>query len=501
MAAQLKRAGIDDFVVLERNDGVGGVWRNNDYPGAACDTEAQIYNYSFFPHLTVSRMYAGRDELLAYLERMVDYFSFSEQLHLGTEVVTACWEEFESRWRLTAADSQVYYARFLIPAWGQLNLPSAPRYPGLSSFAGSIFHSAQWDHGVELKGKRVLSIGTAASAVQYIPEVAKVAAELVVFQRSANWMLPRNQVIFSQEELNAFQASPDLFEASRDNIHQAREHGFERTRHGSDAQLEGMNQALAHLAAQVPELELRQKLTPDYEFGCKRILRSDDYYPALMRPNVELVTGPISRVVPEGVVLADGSLHEGDVIIFGTGFKSQAFHGALRIFGRDGVDLAERWGDSPEAYLGMTVDGFPNMFMIYGPNTNLNHNSIISMLEIQQKYVTDMLHEMRAEEGSWVEVSPATLELYNCALQEELKDSAFASNCSSWYKNPAGRIINNWSGSVEDYRKIAAWNRSDFTTDSERGAQELVEAGAAVGESRRGGTDLDSFLSSFMYGE
>lgn len=463
MGAQLKREGQDNFLILEKSSQIGGVWRDNSYPGAACDTEAHLYCYSFAPNLRVSRMYAGRDEHLGYLHSLVDTFGLGPHLHLNTEVTHAKWNDDANLWEIHSADGILRQARFFVPAWGQLNTPHIPNFDGLETFDGPYFHSAQWDHTVDLTGKKVVSIGAAASAVQYVPEVAKAAQQLTVLQRSPNWIMPRNQIIFSDTQLDAYEADPALFEESRRKLHTFRESGFARTRHNTKAQQEGMSQALAHLATQVPNQQLRQKLTPDYEFGCKRILRTDDYYPALMRENVQLVTEGIDRVLPEGIRTRDGVLHEADVIIFGTGFHSQAFQGNLKVTGLNGADLKKRWANGPEAYLGMTVEGFPNLFMVYGPNTNLNHNSILTMLEIQQRYILQAIQALQRVPGAAVSVRPEILTQFNNQLQEEMQDSAFSSDCSSWYKNTAGKVINNWSGTVEEYRQLAGtWNEDDY---------------------------------------
>jgi cation diffusion facilitator CzcD-associated flavoprotein CzcO len=463
MGAQLMRAGIENFVIFDKGPALGGVWRDNSYPGAACDTEAHLYCYSFFPHLRVSRMYAARDELLGYLQRLAAEYELESHLSFNAEVSTAVWDADAALWRFQVAGSGEHTARVFIPAWGQLNSPLIPRFPGLHDFHGDAFHSARWDESVDLAGKKVISIGAAASAVQYVPEVAKVAAELTVLQRSANWIMPRNQLIFSEEELDGFEQNPESFAESRRHLHAFRESGFERTRHATDAQRAGVEMALAHLETQVPDPDLRRDLTPNYEFGCKRILRSDDYYPALMRDNVKLVTEAIDVILPEGVRTQDGQVHEADVIIFGTGFSSQAFQGDLRVVGDAGNDLAERWAEGAEAYLGITVDGFPNMFMVYGPNTNLNHNSIITMLEIQQVYILQALEHLLDAPGASAEVRAHVVGSFNENLQSQMQGSAFSSGCSSWYKNAAGKVINNWSGTVDEYRSLAGqWTPDDF---------------------------------------
>lgn len=463
MGAQLKMAGIDSFVIVERGARVGGVWRDNAYPGAACDTESHLYCYSFHPHLRVSKMYADRAELLDYMDSMVDRYELTPHLRLSSEVASASWNESEHVWDFVLSGGATLRSRFFIPAWGQLNEPTIPPFKGLETFAGAAFHSAAWHDGIALEGKRVASIGAAASAVQYVPEVAKVAAQLTVFQRSANWIMPRNQRPYTDAQRDGYAADPASFERSRHDLHAFREAGFQRTRHGSTAQGEGMALAQAHLAAQVADPALRAKLTPDYEFACKRILRSDDYYPALSRDNVVLETAAVQEFTPDGIRTVDGVEHPFDVVIFGTGFASQAFQGQLDVRGLDGQNLRTRWADGAEAYLGMTVPGFPNMFLIYGPNTNLNHNSIITMLEIQQRYIVEALQHLLPLPGVAVDVDEAVCTAFNDALQANMKTSAFSGDCSSWYKNAAGKVINNWSGTVDEYRALAAhWRAADF---------------------------------------
>lgn len=462
MAAQLERNGIHDFVVLEQADRLGGVWRDNTYPGAACDTQSLIYCFSFFLHTGVSSMFAGQSELLAYLESLAAEFGLEDRIELETLVTSATWLEDQSVWEIRTESGKVLQARLFIPAWGQLGVPFIPSFEGIDTFQGSAFHSARWNHDVDLTDARVASVGAAASAVQYVPEVGRVAGRLTVFQRSANYILPRNQVIFSDDQRARFHRDPAEYVEMRDEIHRLREAGFARTRHNTSAQQEGAADARAHLESQVSDPELRRLLTPDYEFGCKRILRSDDFYPALTRDNVELVTDPIERFTAEGIITRDGTLREFDIIIFGTGFRSQAFQAGLRITGRGGVTLDERWGSSPEAHLGMTVDGFPNMFIVYGPNTNLNHNSVVTMLEAQQDYILQAIDRVR-DEGFVLDVRPDVLRASNDRVQLELEQSAFSGDCSSWYKNSDGKVINNWSGSVEEYRAVTSELRlSDF---------------------------------------
>jgi cation diffusion facilitator CzcD-associated flavoprotein CzcO len=466
-AAQLTRAGLGDFVILERSSALGGVWRDNSYPGAACDTQSVIYCYTYFPHLSVTKLYSDRTELLSYLGGLADAHGLHDHIRFHSEVTRAVWKEEEALWEITTDSGDRYQARAFVPAWGQLGVPNIPETPGIDSFAGHMFHSARWKQHIDLTGLRVASIGNAASAVQYVPEVAKEAAQLTVFQRSANYLFPRGQEIFSDARRSEFQRDPSTFEALRSEIHTLREAGFQRVRHATAAQATGVAEALAHLEAQIPDPDLRAKLTPDYEFGCKRVLRSDDYYPALMRENVELVTEGIAEITAEGIRTIDGFMREFDVIIFGTGFRSQAFQAGMQIVGNDGVTLNERWGDAPEAYLGLCVDGFPNMFLVYGPNTNLNHNSVVTMMEVQHEFIVDAVCRLRASRPLVLDVRSETVAEYNDFVQTQLQLSAYTSDCSSWYKNAAGRVVNNWYGTVEEYRQaVAAINPTDFGLNS-----------------------------------
>lgn len=454
--AQLTKDGIDNFLILEGDSQLGGVWRDNNYPGAACDTQALIYCYSYFLNLGVSRMFAGRDEMLGYLTALADEFELHEHIKLNQRVSSAEWVEGSKVWKFTTEAGEEFFARSFVGGWGQLSKPKIPNFPGMDEFEGAMFHSAQWDHSQDLSGKRVASIGNAASAVQFVPEVAKVAEQLTVFQRSANYILPRNQIIFSEEELREFHENPDSYRKIRTEIHDVREAGFERTRKGTDLAEEGVQQAMEHLRNQVQDPELVKKLTPTFAFGCKRILRSDEFYPTFNRDNVTLETSGIESFTPKGIRTRDGVEHEFDVIIFGTGFHSQAFQGDLAIIGRNGVDLRDRWGNSPEAYLGMTVDGFPNMFILYGPNTNLNHHSVVAMLEAQDKYISQAVDYLRQDPQHVLDVRPQVLHTFNNEIQKELEESAFSADCSSWYKNEDGKVINNWSGNVAEYHQLTA---------------------------------------------
>jgi cation diffusion facilitator CzcD-associated flavoprotein CzcO len=364
--------------------------------------------------------------------------------------------EAAALWRVTLADGTVLAARVLVTAWGQLNRPAMPEIPGLASFAGAQFHSARWRHDVPLAGKRVGCIGSAASAVQLVPPVAAEAAHLTLFQRSPNWVVPRMDRPYTPEEVATFQADPARVQALRDGMYTEREGRVGRTRLDNSVADETRRVALAHLAAQVPDPALRARLTPDYAIGCRRILVSDDFYPALTRDNVELVTDPILRAEPEGIVTADGRLHRFDVLIFATGFETHSFLGLADVTGRDGVSLRASWREGAMAYAGLTVAGFPNMFMLYGPNTNLGHSSIIAMLEAQYRYIRQALDWVEGGPRRSLQVRETAMAGFNETLQRELLGSAWTANCNSWYKTASGRIVNNWSGTVEAYRQQVA---------------------------------------------
>lgn len=461
--AEFKRAGITDFLILERASTLGGVWRDNTYPGAACDTQSVIYCFSYFPHLKVSRLFAGQSELLGYLQDLAAEYQLEENLRFNHEIIDATWIPERQLWKLTAKAGQEFLTRAFVPAWGQLGTPYQPNFPGLENFKGESFHASRWRHDINLSGKRVASIGSAATAVQYVPEIAPEVAQLTVYQRSANYILPRDQHIFSAEESAEFLKNPETYHELRDGIHSFREAGFDRTRKGTEAAQEGMAAAREHLENQVQDPELRKKLSPDYDYGCKRILRSDDFYPALTRDNVELITEGIAEITPEGIRSTDGEERPFDIIIFATGFRSQAFQGESKIVGRNGLTLDQRWGDSPEAHLGITVDGFPNMFLVYGPNTNLNHNSVVTMIEAQNRYIVQCVQYLTDNTEQTLEPDLEVLRAYNDKVQAELEKSAYSSECSSWYKNAAGKVINNWCGTADEYKKIVErFEREDY---------------------------------------
>ena len=453
MAARLKEEGRTDFVVLEKADAIGGTWRENTYPGAACDVQSHLYWYSFDEGQDWSRLYAGQSEIQANLERFVERRGLAEHIRLSAEVVRATWDDAAGAWVIELLSGEVVRAEVFVTAWGQLNRPSFKGIRGRERFRGQAFHSAEWNHDVDLTGKRVAVVGNGASAVQIIPRIAEQVGHLEVFQRSANYHVPREDRAYEPDERELFR-DPARYTESREAFYAEHESWIGAMKLESNpVQDEFYRLAREMLDTQVPDPVLREKLWPDYPLGCKRVLVADDYYPALTRDDVELVTERIAQVEPEGIRTEDGELHEVDVIVFATGFETLSFLGSLEISGRDGRSLREQWEGGAHAYLGMTIDGFPDLFVLYGPNTNLGHNSIILMLECQYEYVLQALRARDEQGGAALSVRPEVVERYNAELQDELSRTAFAGSCNSWYKTAEGHVTNNWSGSVEEYRE------------------------------------------------
>lgn len=452
MAIALRRAGITDFVLLEREPEVGGVWRDNGYPGAACDVPSHLYSFSFEPNPAWSHRFARRDEIFAYLQHCADKYELRRHLRLGAEVAEARLDELLSRWVVHLTDGRCFTAERLISATGQLSLPSMPVLPGQVDFRGPAFHSARWDHQVTLDGKRVAVIGTGASAIQLVPAIAGQARQIHLFQRSAAYLMPRSDRAIPAWEKKLFRALPWTMKLLRLKIYCVYEsRAIALTRFTSLLQVFAGLPFRRLLRRQVKDPVLRARLTPDYPIGCKRVLLSDDFFPALNRPDVSLHSQAIRRMTADGIETVDGQRHAVDAIIYATGFAATKFLSPIRVVGRDGVDLNQAWRDGAQAWLGMTVPGFPNFFVLYGPNTNLGHNSIIYMLESQIAHVMRVLDAMRARRAEFVEIDRARFERYNRKLHRRLRGTAW-NGCNSWYVDAAGHSSTNWPGFTLSYR-------------------------------------------------
>ncbi|OZM72332.1 4-hydroxyacetophenone monooxygenase [Amycolatopsis antarctica] len=449
LAIELRRHGIEDFVVLERAGELGGVWRDNTYPGAGCDVPSPLYSFSFAPNLAWPRRYAGQRDIRDYLARTAERFGVLPHIRYDTEVTSAGFDESTGRWRVTTAHGETYSAGVFVPAVGQLSRPAWPSIPGIGAFRGQSFHSAEWDHSCALRGKRVAVVGTGASAIQFVPEIQPEVDRLLVFQRSAQHIMPKRDRRYKPWHHKAFRMIPAL-------------QGIDRL--GFWLYAEFAQQCLSvwqrfiplfrwqtarHLRRTVADPRLRAALTPDYEIGCKRVLFSNDYLPAVGRENVTLVTERITEITPDGPRTADGTLHEADVIVYGTGFAALDLLAPITVTGRGGIPLADTWREGARAHLGISVPGFPNMFLLYGPNTNLGGGSIIHMLESQARYVRDAVTRLR---GRVAEVRPEVERRWDAEIQGRLARSVWT-RCSSWYRNSHGRVVTNWPGRTREYRR------------------------------------------------
>ncbi len=452
MGIALKKAGFHDFVILDKGDDLGGTWRDNRYPGCACDVPSPLYSYSFELNPDWSHLFAPQQEIWDYLRACAGQYGLDAHIRYGCAVERMDWDEGTRRWHIETIERGElvsYRARAVVSAAGALHLPSYPELPGAALFGGISFHSARWDSSCDLTGKRVAVIGTGASAIQFIPEIAQQAAHLTVFQRTPPWIHPRPDVEIPARLRATFKTVPLTARACRDAIYllmEARALGF-AVNPKLMAPLELM--ARRHLANQVTDPALRARLTPDYTIGCKRILLSSTYYLALQRPNVALITEGVTEITETGVIAADGTAHQADVIIYATGFKVVESVTSLNVAGRDGRKLTP---ENLEAYHGVTVAGFPNFFMLLGPNTGLGHTSVVFMIESQVQHVLSCLRILAREKADTIEVREPAQRQYNDALQRRLRRAVWSEGgCDSWYLDADGINRALWPGFTFEY--------------------------------------------------
>jgi cation diffusion facilitator CzcD-associated flavoprotein CzcO len=453
MAIRLKELGADDFVVLERGDDVGGTWRDNTYPGCQCDVPSHLYSFSFALNPQWTRTFSMQPEIWSYLRRVADDFDVRRHVRFGHDVTAAEWDEPTRRWRLTTPHGTLE-ADTVVAGVGALSEPSYPDLPGLENFTGAVFHSAKWDHDYDLTGKRVAVVGTGASAIQFVPKIQPAVEAMTIFQRTAPWVMPHPDRPLSRTEKRVYRALPKAQKLMRDGIYWARELTVLAFMHPQLMRLGGERMARRHLAKQVADPELRAKLTPGYRMGCKRVLLSNEYFPALQQPNVDVVTSGISEVRESSVVDADGVEREVDAIIFGTGFKVIDMPFAGRVRGRSGRTLEEVWRGKMQAHKGTTIAGFPNFFMLMGPNTGLGHNSVVFMIEAQIAYVIDALRTMRERRAATVEVRREVQDAYDAELQKRLQGTVWnTGGCASWYLDEHGRNSTIWPGFTWPFKR------------------------------------------------
>ncbi len=453
MAMQLQDAGIHSFTIYERSDGVGGTWRDNTYPGAACDVPSHLYSFSFAPKTDWTRKFAEQPEILGYFESLVDSHGLQPHLRFGAEVTSATWSDVDQSWELTLVDGERVTVDVVVSGLGQLNRPNIPDIAGLDDFAGTVFHSARWDHDHDLRGERVAVIGIGASAIQFVPRVAAQARHTTLFQRSVNYVAPKPDRRYRPWERWLLDHVPPLQRAYRASIYWRFEARFALMRKGNRLGKLMQDRFGKELGKLVSSTLPREALIPDYTPGCRRILIANDWYPTLLRPDVEVVTDEVAEITEHSIRTAGGDEFGVDTIIFGTGFRSTEFLSPLRITGRDGLELNEVWADGAYAYLGVAVAGFPNLFMLYGPNTNLGHNSILFMIEQQVAWIRSLLVDMVRDGSGSAEVTEDAMERYDAQIRAAAQRTVWAEDCHSWYKTDSGRITNNWPDYTVKYRR------------------------------------------------
>ena len=464
MAIALRKAGFENFVILERASDLGGTWRDNRYPGCACDVPSPLYSYSYELNPSWTRLFAPQQEIWEYLRGCAAKYGVDSHFRFGSKVESMEWDDDARLWTVRTAGGDRYRAHAVVWGAGALHIPRYPELPGIDTFGGTSFHSSCWDPATDLSGKNVAVIGTGASAIQIVPAVAAQAAHLSVFQRTPPWLSPRPDVAIPPGMRTALRTVPGTARALRYGIYwllEAQGVGFT-----IDPRLMAPAARLSrqHLERQVPDPALRARLTPDYTIGCKRILLSSDYYPALQQPNVDLVTDPIREIVPAGVTTADGAPHQADVIVYATGFRVVDSVTEMNVTGRGGVKLADAWAGGVAALRGITVPGFPNFFMLLGPNTGLGHTSVVFMIETQVQHVLSCLRILAKDKASTIEAKAAKTRDYNDALQRRLRRAVWsAGGCRSWYLDDAGVNRAIWPGStVEYWARTRQARRADY---------------------------------------
>lgn len=459
MGKRLLDEGFDDFVLLEKSDGVGGTWNLNRYPGCECDVQSALYSFSFEVKPDWSKPYGTQPEILAYMRGVAEKYGLLPHCRLGNGVTRAMWDEATATWTLTLESGDTVEADAVVSAIGMFNGLSWPDIDGLETFGGTVFHSAQWDWDHDLAGERVAVIGSAASAVQFVPEIVKTAGMVHLFQRSANWVLPKPDTPYTPAQLEAFRADPAPVLALRAEVESTMNKGMTFADPEQNAQREQIGLAAIDV---VRDPEVRRKLRPTHPFGCKRPLLSNVYYPAFNEPNLELVTDPIVRITHDAVVTADGVSREVDTIVIATGFAATKYLSAIDVIGRGGRHIDDAWNDGAQAYLGITTSGFPNLFMLYGPNTN--NGSILTMIECQVEHILAHVKRLANDGIAWIDVKPESMQRYNEEVQEAISAvRVWQADCNGYYRSPSGRIVTQWPFSMTEFhRRTAAIDPNAF---------------------------------------
>ncbi|MBV9162463.1 MAG: NAD(P)/FAD-dependent oxidoreductase [Pseudonocardiales bacterium] len=462
-AIELQRHGFSDITILEKASALGGTWFYNTYPGSACDVPSHLYSFSYATRRDWSRLCSPQAEILDYLGEVARHYGIDRLITYGVEVRSCTWEDDARRWTVTAADGRTWNCDALVVATGQLHRKRYPNIARRDAFAGQQFHSAEWNHNYELDGKRVAVVGTGASAVQFVPEIARRVSRLIVFQRTGNWFLPRRNRAYPAFIKAAIQFIPGVQAYRRWFIFQYCESLTLMIRHPRTLGLLGKVRSSIFMRLQLKDPEIRRKVWPDYTFGCKRLLFSSFFLPALQRPNVDLVTERITRITPAGLVAADSTEHEVDCIIWATGFHTNEFMFPMEITGVGKRSLRDAWRNGAHAHLGMTVPGFPSMFILYGPNTNSSGAPIISYLETQATYICQALQQAHRRGVTAIDVRSDVAAKSEQEIQARFRGTAWT-HCDSWYRTENGRIVANWPGYMREYgARTRTFNPDDFT--------------------------------------
>lgn len=464
-AIQLREAGMNSFLLIEKSEDIGGTWHDNRYPGCACDIPSHLYSFSFEPWPDWTRMYPGQKEIHDYLKRCVDRYGLASHIRLNTRLREAVWNEEESVWDAVSGDGDRIRARVLVSGVGGLHVPAYPQIKGVEKFAGPKFHSSTWDNSVDLNGRNIAVVGTGASSIQFVPQIAPLAEKLLLFQRTPPWIVPRIDFAIPEKWKRRFRRFPVTMWAFRQYIFWRQEFRVLGFLGNQFVRGKATEIATRHLRRKIKDPRLRAALTPKYELGCKRVLVSDDFYPALNRPNVELVTEGISEIRSHSIVTADGVERPVDVLIFGTGFRATEPLIGIRLVGREGVEIHDAWRERMSAYLGVTVAGFPNFFLLLGPNTGLGHNSVVLMIEAQVRYVMSCLKLMKRRKCSVLEVREQVQTNFVAEVHRLLKSTVWQSGgCRSWYQDArTGENTTIWPGSVIAYlRRTRSASAADF---------------------------------------
>lgn len=446
MAIQLKRAGFSSFTIFEKSDGVGGTWRNNTYPGAACDIPSFLYSFSFEQKPDWTLKYAEQPEILKYLESCVDKYQLNHHIRFNAEITSACFDANSGLWQIETKGGEHYATNVLVSGCGQLNRPNIPNIPGIQDFQGETFHSARWNHSYDLTNKTVAVIGNGASAIQLVPHLQQQVKQLTVFQRSPNWIITKTDRKFSSLEQWIFKHIPGAAQLYRSYIYLMLElRWFPFSDYLTSVSLSIMRKRFVNKMEQrIHDEQLKPLLLPNYLPGCKRILLSNNYLETLQQPNVSLVQGSIQQITPNALVMEGGNTYPADCIIFATGFKTTDFLAPINIEGLDGKTLHQEWQDGAEAHKGITVSGFPNLFMLYGPNTNLGHNSVIFMIERQVQYILKCIRLLSENSLKFINLRVDKQHQYNQTLQQRASRTVWNSGCTNWYRLGSGKIVNNW---------------------------------------------------------